>query len=160
APPSGSVSETNNECQIKFKLLHLKAGAAYLPLDPDYPAERLAFMVEDARPLAVLTRGAAIAARLPEGAKLLRLDHPAVQVALATGPDASPTDALRTGTLRPHHPAYVIYTSGSTGRPKGVVVTHAGVPSLTGSHIDSFAITPDSRVLQFASISFDTAFCD
>ncbi|MBW8827916.1 MAG: AMP-binding protein, partial [Burkholderiales bacterium] len=96
----------------------LKAGAAYLPLDPAYPAERLAFMLRDADPRLVLTTGNARRA-LPGTAPLLRLDDPALLHLLDQTPDTNPTHTER--TLRPHHPAYVIYTSGSTGTPKGVV---------------------------------------
>ncbi|MGK9237384.1 AMP-binding protein, partial [Inquilinus limosus] len=85
----------------------LKAGAAYLPLDPDYPAERLAFMVEDARPACAVTT-AACAGRLPGDLPRLRLDDPALAAALAQAPDANPGDTDRTAPLRPRHPAYVI----------------------------------------------------
>src|SRR5262249_13520218 len=70
------------------------------------------------------------------------------------------TDADRLGPVRVAHPAYVIYTSGSTGVPKGVVVTHAGIASLAWSHVDRLGITTDSRVLQYASFSFDTSVVD
>jgi non-ribosomal peptide synthetase component F len=105
----------------------LKAGAAYLPLDPDYPLERLAYMLRDAEPACVLT-SARIAERLPEGAAQLLLDHPETAGALAQSPETNPSDAERTQPLSAHNPAYVIYTSGSTGTPKGVVVTHEGYP--------------------------------
>ncbi|TIS71052.1 MAG: hypothetical protein E5W94_33585, partial [Mesorhizobium sp.] len=113
----------------------LKAGAAYLPLDPDYPQERLAFMLQDAGPAALVTAGA-VAEHLPaevgaagvgadQGAAAparLLLDDPELAAVLAAAPDTDPTNAERAAPLRPDHPAYVIYTSGSTGRPKGVVV--------------------------------------
>ncbi|MFE5587059.1 amino acid adenylation domain-containing protein, partial [Kitasatospora sp. NPDC056531] len=110
----------------------LKAGAAYLPVDPAYPAARIAFMLADARPAVVV-------------------DDPALVVG-GDWPDTDPDVALDV-----RHPAYVIYTSGSTGRPKGVVVGHGGVASLVAAQIERFAIEPDSRVLQFASPSFDAS---
>ena len=106
----------------------LKAGAAYLPVDPGYPAERIAFMLADARP-AVILATQATAPDLPVLAftPVLEVDDPLVTAELA-GLDAGPvTDADRAGPLLPGHPAYVIYTSGSTGTPKGVVVPHRGL---------------------------------
>ena len=97
----------------------LKAGGAYLPLDPEYPPERLAYMLQDAQPACVLT-STRIAQRLPESVAQLLLDHPETVRALAQSPKTNPSDAERTGPLSPHNPAYVIYTSGSTGTPKGV----------------------------------------
>ncbi|MFG2092753.1 amino acid adenylation domain-containing protein [Streptomyces sp. NPDC048612] len=127
-----------------------KAGGAYLPVDPEYPAERIAHMLGDARPACLLTlTGVA----LPEaGCPRLLLDDPAVVADLDARPD-TPLGA-RAGL---QHPAYVIYTSGSTGRPKGVEVTHAGVASLAAAHAEAFGVGPRSRVLQFASLSFDAA---
>ncbi|MGK9171605.1 amino acid adenylation domain-containing protein, partial [Inquilinus limosus] len=104
----------------------LKSGAAYLPLDPDYPAERLAFMVADAAPLCVITT-TALAARLPAAAPRLALDDPGLAAELAARPATAPADADRTAPLDPRHPAYLIYTSGSTGTPKGVLGLHAGM---------------------------------
>ncbi|MGO4426682.1 AMP-binding protein, partial [Streptomyces sp. MCAF7] len=72
-------------------------------------------------------------------------------------PSSDLTDADRAASLAPAHPAYVIYTSGSTGRPKGVSVTHTGIAGLRTTHLARFGLTPDSRVLQFASPSFDAA---
>ncbi|MFB7509660.1 non-ribosomal peptide synthetase, partial [Streptomyces broussonetiae] len=111
----------------------LKAGAAYLPVDPAYPQARIAYMLEDARPA-------------------LMVDDPALVTEMSAWPDTDPVVALDV-----RHPAYVIYTSGSTGRPKGVVVGHGGVASLVAGQIERFAIEPDSRVLQFASPSFDAS---
>ncbi|MBW0009180.1 MAG: AMP-binding protein, partial [Pseudonocardiales bacterium] len=99
----------------------LKAGAAYLPLDPDYPPARLAFMLTDAHPVLILTTTPTLT-RLPQDTTTpqLVLDDPDTQAALNQHPDTDPTDTHRGTALRPEHPAYVIYTSGSTGTPKGV----------------------------------------
>ncbi|NUT51681.1 MAG: amino acid adenylation domain-containing protein, partial [Saccharothrix sp.] len=115
---------------VVARLAVLKSGAAYLPIDPAYPADRIAFMVSDADPLLVLDR-------LPDVD-----DRP------ATPPEVD---------LRPEDPAYVIYTSGSTGRPKGVVVTHRGLPAFSAAEIDHFDVRPGDRVLQFSSPSFDAS---
>ncbi|MEV4286822.1 amino acid adenylation domain-containing protein [Nonomuraea bangladeshensis] len=119
-----------------------KAGAAYLPIDPAQPAGRIAAMLDDARPVLLLaTRETA--GRVPM-TPLLMDDPPA-----PAGPPVRPL---------PRHPVYVIYTSGSTGRPKGVVLEHAGVRALVDTAVRRFGVGPGSRVLQFASISFDVAF--
>ncbi len=108
----------------------LKTGAGYLPLDPGYPAERLAMMVEDARPALLLTVTGE-AGSLPGGLQRVTLDTPACEEALAALPDTPLTDADRGGPAPgPGDTAYVIYTSGSTGRPKGVVVPHGNVVRL------------------------------
>jgi nonribosomal peptide synthetase DhbF len=137
----------------------LKSGAAYLPLDPDYPADRLAFMLADAKPACLIT-SSAIAPRLPEAAPRLVLDHPDTAGALARQPDTNPRDQDRTAPLCPRNPAYVIYTSGSTGTPKAVVVSHVGITSLAGAQIERLGITSDARVLQFSSSSFDASIME
>ena len=134
----------------------LKAGAAYLPLDPDYPAERLAFMLRDACPVTVLSTGE-LAEQLPADCSCIVLDEPETQEALRQNPDSNLGDADRTRPLTPDHPAYVIYTSGSTGTPKGVVVTHSGIRILPLHRSSHFTVTPQARVLQFASPSFDAS---
>ncbi|WP_433258995.1 amino acid adenylation domain-containing protein [Streptosporangium sp. CA-135522] len=125
----------------------LKSGAAYLPLDPDYPPERLAVMLADAAPPIVVTCATA-GLRPPPGAEVVMMDD-------WTGDGLPGTDPVT--ALLPGHPAYVIYTSGSTGLPKGVMVTHAGLPGYARTEIDRYGVTEDSRVLQFASIGFDGA---
>ena len=132
----------------------LKAGAAYLPLDPDYPAERLAYMLRDAQPACVLTT-AQIAGRLPETVAQLLLDHPETAGALTQCPATNPSDAERIEPLNPQNPAYVIYTSGSTGAPKGVVVTHQNVGRLFGSTAHWFHFGPDDVWTLFHSFAFD-----
>ena len=132
----------------------LKAGAAYLPLDPEYPVERLSYMLRDAQPACVLTT-AQIAERLPESVAQLVLDHPDTASALARSPETNPSDAERTQPLNPHNPAYVIYTSGSTGAPKGVVVTHQNVARLLGATAHWFDFGPDDVWTLFHSYAFD-----
>ncbi|EXG81669.1 non-ribosomal peptide synthetase [Cryptosporangium arvum] len=139
---------------IVAELAVLKAGGAYLPLDLDYPAERIAFMLDDAAPVVVVTTRA-LAATLPAGTAVLVLDDPATAADLAAQPTGAPDVDLAVTNA-----AYVIYTSGSTGRPKGVVLSHAGVAKLLATGVEHFGIGPQSRVLQFASPSFDVAFFD
>jgi amino acid adenylation domain-containing protein len=137
----------------------LKAGAAYLPLDPNYPATPLGRMLERAEPALLLTSTAAQDPRRECPPRLV-VDDPATAAMLAQLPGTNPTDADRITALRPAHPAYVIFTSGSTGVPKGVVVPHRGLPGLAESLIDGLAVGPRSRVLQSAAINFDAAVSD
>ncbi|MFI5956136.1 amino acid adenylation domain-containing protein [Cryptosporangium sp. NPDC051539] len=139
---------------IVAELAVLKAGGAYLPLDLDYPAERIAYMLDDAAPVVVVSVEA-LAGALPEGTTVVALDDGATADALAAQPPTAPVVPLAV-----HNAAYVIYTSGSTGRPKGVVLSHAGVAKLLATGIKKFGLGPHSRVLQFASPSFDVAFFD
>ena len=129
----------------------LKAGAAYLPLDPDYPVERLAYMLEDASPYVVLTQ-ARLRGSLPQtGAHVVSLDSDWGDIACY---DAGNIDPSSLG-LTPSHLAYVIYTSGSTGLPKGVMIAHRGLCSLAAGSTRLLAVDEGSRLLQFASLSFD-----
>lgn len=140
----------------------LKSGAAYLPIDHDYPADRIAYMLGDARPVCMVTT-AETARELPgpaDGMTVLELDTPATAAELAGRPGHDPGEADRGGPLTVLNAAYVIYTSGSTGRPKGVVLSHGGVAKLVATQSERFGIGPHSRVLQFASPSFDVAFWD
>ncbi len=128
----------------------LKAGGAYVPLDPAYPTERLAFMLEDARPSALLTQERLLA-HLPEyHAHVVCLDADWMSIARS-----SETDLTR--AVGADNAAYMIYTSGSTGRPKGVMISHRALVQYILGAIDHFVLTPQDRVLQFASISFDAA---
>ncbi|WP_423834092.1 amino acid adenylation domain-containing protein [Streptomyces manipurensis] len=135
-----------------------KAGGAYLPLDPEHPAERIAFMCADATPACVVV-GAESPEGLPDGLPRLTIDGWS-GTRTDSAPAADLTDGDRLAPLLPDHPAYVIYTSGSTGRPKGVVVTHAGAASLAFGQIARLGVDERSRVLQFASPSFDAAFSE
>jgi amino acid adenylation domain-containing protein/non-ribosomal peptide synthase protein (TIGR01720 family) len=130
-----------------------KAGAAYLPLDPDYPRARLEHMLNDAGPALVLTTGN-LRPQLPlmPDAETILLDAPEFAATLNHAPSHNPLPPVL-----PQHPAYVIYTSGSTGVPKGVIVTHSGIPSLAATQAERLKLTPQSRVLQFASLNFDAS---
>ncbi|WP_432041783.1 amino acid adenylation domain-containing protein [Streptomyces cadmiisoli] len=146
-----------------------KTGAAFLPVDLDYPAQRVALMFADARPcLAVATT--ATAGALPAGVVPLLLDEVLAEPGTAAPADTDLTDTHRTETdltdterlapLRPENPAYVLFTSGSTGTPKAVAVTHAGVANMAAVQIDRFGVDADCRVSQLASWSFDAAMSE
>jgi amino acid adenylation domain-containing protein/non-ribosomal peptide synthase protein (TIGR01720 family) len=125
----------------------LKAGAVYLPLEPTYPAERRAYMLEDSDCRLVLRAGGPLE---PASVPGLSLDEewPRITRESTRAPEVDVTE---------EHLAYVIYTSGTTGRPKGVAVTHRGIHNLGLAQIQAFDVTPGSRVLQFASWGFDAS---
>ena len=130
-----------------------KAGAAFLPVDPGYPARRIAVMLADARPVLTVTRaGTAV-----DGPGPVVLDDPEIIAALAGTPGTPLTDADRRAPLHPQHPAYVIFTSGSTGVPKGVVISHAAFVDFAAAEAEHLRAGPGDRVLQFSSPSFDAS---
>ncbi|WP_181768468.1 non-ribosomal peptide synthetase, partial [Streptomyces albidus (ex Kaewkla and Franco 2022)] len=137
----------------------LKAGAAYLPLDPGYPAERLRFMVRDARPSCVLTDTAG-ADRGVAGAGAVVLDAAGTAEELGHLSPAPLTDADRAVRLSPSHPAYVIYTSGSSGTPKGVVVPHSNVLALIAWAREEFGPESLAHTLAATSFSFDVSVAE
>ncbi|HEX2687361.1 MAG TPA: amino acid adenylation domain-containing protein [Kofleriaceae bacterium] len=134
----------------------LRAGAAYMPLDPSYPVARLGDMLDQssARRAPLLLTTSAAASRLPAGVgTIVELDRAwptIVAIAAAQTPHAAPPAA-------PDSLAYVIFTSGSTGRPKGVMVPHRGLANLVTAQIEAFAIDAGSVVLQFAPLGFDAS---
>ncbi len=147
----------------------LKSGAAYLPLDPGYPAERIGFMLADATPVVALTTrqvrpclrswpgGTASQSATPGEARQVVLDDPAVMTAISGMADRDLSDSERLATPRPRDPAYVIYTSGSTGRPKGVVIEHRSMVGLLCWAADEFTTDELSKVLASTSLSFDVS---
>ncbi|MDN0201321.1 amino acid adenylation domain-containing protein, partial [Streptomyces sp. S.PNR 29] len=142
----------------------LKSGAAYVPVDPEYPADRISYMLQDSAPLLTLTVGEVTPA-LPEGAERLLLDDPAVDARIGSQPHTDLTDMDRSAPLLAEHPAYVIYTSGTTGRPKGVVIPHAGLTNLFHSHREYFFEPAADRsdgerpsAALIAPLSFDTSW--
>ena len=131
----------------------LKAGGAYLPLDPDYPTERLQFMLEDSQVPFLITQRSLLE-KLPHSqATLIYLDDVQDDVSQYS------QDNLKNG-LTVSNLANIIYTSGSTGKPKGVMVEHRGLVSLAIAQIQTFAVHNNSRVLQFASFSFDACISE
>ncbi|MFE4513108.1 amino acid adenylation domain-containing protein, partial [Kitasatospora sp. NPDC056783] len=137
-----------------------KTGAAWLPADPAYPAERLRHMLADSRAALVLTTAEA-AGRLPDtGAPRLLLDSAEHLAALAARSGTPFTAAERVRPLSAPNTAYVIYTSGSTGVPKGVAVTHTGLPGMIATQVAATGVGPGSRVLQASSLSFDVSVSD
>jgi amino acid adenylation domain-containing protein len=145
----GLCAERSPEMVVGM-LAVLEAGGAYLPLDPAYPAERLAWMLEDSGARVLLTQERLLP-RLPvQGAEVVLLDGIAGPRQVNDVPP--PSQDVEMDRL-----AYVIYTSGSTGRPKGVLVPHATLAHYVEGAAEAFGITPADRVLQFASISFDTS---
>ncbi|MCG1040810.1 MULTISPECIES: non-ribosomal peptide synthetase [Burkholderiaceae] len=131
----------------------LKAGGAYVPLDPAYPGERLAHILQDAAPEIVLADAVGCAA----------LGDAALASRTVLNPNTVPEQRDMNPSvpqLTARHLAYVIYTSGSTGTPKGVMVEHRGVMNLVHAQIARFEVCATSRVLQFASLSFDASISE
>ncbi|WP_279578654.1 non-ribosomal peptide synthetase [Streptomyces sp. Tu 3180] len=134
----------------------VKSGAAYVPMDPDYPAERLAHMVADSAPVLVVTAsGVDLSGVDCGGASVVVLDAPDVTAEVDGLPGGDLSDAERGGVLCGGSAAYVIYTSGSTGRPKGVVVPHGNVVRLFSATEDRFGFGPDDVWTLFHSYAFD-----
>lgn len=126
----------------------LKAGATYVPIDPEYPAERIAFIVEDSGARVVLTDGPG-ASLLQRGIPVLTLES----IEEMLGGEAEDFPAV----AKPNSLAYVTYTSGSTGRPKGVMLEHQGVVNLVAWYQRFYALDANSRGALFASPSFDAS---
>ncbi|HZI17581.1 MAG TPA: amino acid adenylation domain-containing protein, partial [Pyrinomonadaceae bacterium] len=147
--PVGVCAERSPELVVAL-LAVLKAGAAYVPLDPEYPAERLAYMLEDAGVGLLLTQRRLAEGAGGSGAKVVLLDGDAEEAAgeSAENPGA-PAGA--------ENLAYVIYTSGSTGRPKGAMNTHRAVVNRLLWMQDRYGLTPDDRVMQKTPFSFDVS---
>ncbi len=126
----------------------LKAGGAYVPLAPEYPAERLAFMLEDSGATVLVTDPSAWTQAVPAGVKVVHLENLPTE-------DADPEEDVSPGSGRL---AYVIYTSGSTGRPKGVAMGHGPLLNLLRWQARTLPLATGARVLQFAPLSFDVSF--
>jgi len=128
----------------------LKAGGACVPLDPDYPKDRLAYILEDSRAPVLITQPALHSALGSGRAEALYLEK---DWAILSGQSAESLPLV----TQPENLAYIIYTSGSTGKPRGVLLTHRGLVNHGIASIDLYGIERSDRVLQFSSISFDIA---
>ncbi|WP_333377629.1 amino acid adenylation domain-containing protein [Microcoleus sp. B4-D4] len=128
----------------------LKAGGAYVPIDPAYPSERIAYMLDDSQLPVLLTQKQLIGSLSEHQARVVCLDSDWKKISVM--PEIPPIS-----DVVPENLAYVIYTSGSTGNPKGVLIAHRGLCNLAQAQIKLFDVQPDSRVLQFASLSFDAS---
>ncbi|MBB5917007.1 amino acid adenylation domain-containing protein [Nocardia transvalensis] len=144
---------------VAVTLAVAKAGAAFVPVDPNYPEYRIRHMLTDSGAALGITL-AAHREHMPDGADWTVLDAPSFRRRVLRTSDAPIEAAERRGTPRLDHPAYVIYTSGSTGTPKGVVVTHGGLSNFAAETAQRFDVGPGSRVLHFATPSFDAAMLD
>ncbi|MFR9749971.1 amino acid adenylation domain-containing protein [Nocardia sp. 004] len=141
-----------------------KTGAAYLPIDPGYPGERIAHMIGDSGTVLGLTDTACLATLPPahdthhkDDVDWLVLGSGDLTAELSGYPAHPVTDAERRRPVRVSNPAYLIYTSGSTGIPKAVVVTHGGIASLAGEQTYLFGVSDSARTLHFSSPSFDAS---
>ncbi|MGW8263107.1 AMP-binding protein, partial [Bacillus sp. LR--39] len=129
----------------------LKTGAAYLPLDPEFPADRISYMLEDAKPSCIITTEE-IAASLPDNLAVpeLVLDQAVTQEIIKRYSPENPDVSVSLD-----HPAYIIYTSGSTGRPKGVVVTQKSLSNFLLSMKEACSLGEEDRVLAVTTVAFD-----
>ncbi|MFG1794510.1 amino acid adenylation domain-containing protein [Nocardia sp. NPDC049149] len=133
-----------------------KAGAGFVPVDPNHPADRVAHMITDSGVVFGLTVSA-VRGDLPDQVDWLPIDGPDADALLAEFPADPVTYIDRVRPLRGENPAYVLYTSGSTGRPNGVVVTQAGLSGFCDEQRERYQVTSDARTLHFASPSYDAA---
>ncbi|MCA1695367.1 MAG: amino acid adenylation domain-containing protein, partial [Actinobacteria bacterium] len=138
-------------------LAALKSGAAFLPIDLDYPSERIGFMLADAHPVLVVTTTALADQLLASEVSRVVLDEAHTVAQLATYPDANVEDDERAGVVSLSSPAYVIYTSGSTGRPKGVVVSLGALGNFLAAMQHRCGLGPGDRLLAVTTVGFDIA---
>ncbi|WP_196223735.1 non-ribosomal peptide synthetase, partial [Nocardia seriolae] len=139
-----------------------KSGAAFVPVDPSYPADRIAHMIGDSGAVLGLTVSAELNGLPPVEslAGWITLDDQMTHAEIASHSAEPVTDAERWAPVRPEHVAYVIYTSGTTGVPKGVVVTHAGLANFAVEQVVRYGLDSGSRTLHFASPSFDASILE
>jgi amino acid adenylation domain-containing protein len=145
----GICLERSLEMLVAF-LGTLKAGGAYVPLDPSYPEQRLAYMINDARLRVLLTQQQLVSSLSGHDAKLVCLDRD--WHIIEEQSQENPVSETSARNL-----AYVIYTSGSTGTPKGVLLEHRGLCNVIPAQMKLFGVRSESRILQFASFSFDAS---
>ncbi len=128
----------------------MKAGGACVPLDPNYPQERLAYMLQDAQARVLITQEGLLQTEVTAGCQTLILSR--LTEVLSGQPRTNPESEAH-----PSHTAYVIYTSGSTGKPRGVLLSHAGLVNYLAATSEMCGVGESDRMLQFCSVSFDIA---
>ncbi|MFC9432146.1 amino acid adenylation domain-containing protein [Nocardia sp. NPDC057030] len=136
-----------------------KSGAAFVPIDPRHPLDRVTGMIADSAVRLALSVADTVAT-VPGTVERLLLDGPDLPARLAEFAATAVTDANRVRPLRPDHAAYVIYTSGSTGTPKGVVVSHAGLANFTAEQRERYRVDPSSRILAVSAPGFDAVMME
>jgi len=129
----------------------LKAGAAYAPIDPDYPEERVAFILTDSQASVVLTHASMAGRAAGHGVPVLTLDAQESEIA------SQPTQLTHDDKAGPRDVAYIIYTSGSTGRPKGVMIEHRNALAFLAADAAFYGVVGDDRVYQGFSVAFDAS---
>ncbi|GAB4560318.1 MAG: hypothetical protein Tsb0020_06870 [Haliangiales bacterium] len=127
----------------------LKAGGAYLPLDPSFPQDRIAYMIEDSGTPVILTQAELVEELPAHNATVLKLDADWAEI------DKQPDDAPSSDSTKPEHLAYTIYTSGSTGKPKGVEIPHRAAVNFLTSMAEQPGFGPDDKLLAVTTLSFD-----
>ena len=137
----------------------IKAGAAFLPLDPQHPAARLQQIIGDAQPLVILTTQT-LANRLPSIETIQALDSDEIREQIERAADSNPIDTQRITPLRPGHPVYALFTSGSTGTPKGIVIEHAALISYFQAMQQKICFGPGCQHLAITTIGFDISILE
>ena len=137
----------------------IKAGAAFLPLDPQHPTARLQQIIGDAQPLVILTTQT-LANRLPSIETIQALDCDQIREQIERAADSNPTDTQRITPLRPGHPVYALFTSGSTGTPKGIVIEHAALISYFQAMQQKICFGPGWKHLAISTIGFDISILE
>lgn len=149
----GQVVAILTERSVDFvvgALAVLKLGAAYLPIDPGFPPERIRMILADSGAIALVSHRGLASSLHDAGIPVVDLDTDSLQI-------SGPVDTAALRQASPEDLAYVIYTSGSTGRPKGVEITHASLMNLVNWHCNEFGVTPQDRASQTAGLGFDAA---
>ncbi len=153
-----AIALPRSELMVTVLLAVVKSGATYLPIDPDYPAGRIGFMLADAAPVLVVTDTGTAAACLPAGGvPRILIDDAATQAAVAALAGTALADSDRVGPLRPDNPAYIIYTSGSTGTPKGVTMPHGAIVNRLLWMQAEYSLAADDAILEKTPFGADVS---
>jgi nonribosomal peptide synthetase DhbF len=142
------------EMVVAMLAVHM-AGAAYLPLDPEYPSDRISYMLADAKPACILTVAETVTGLPDSAAEILLLDDPALFEHRSVQAEQPELEVMSPVRVSAHNPAYVIYTSGSTGNPKGVVISFGALANFLCAMQERFPLEAQDRMLAVTTIAFD-----